>query len=71
MSLDRWLADKALPHGKFPSTIAAIDAPKVGELGVRATGPDSYQRYNGVFKNGVLVRGSKTFHGYGAHLNIL
>ena len=31
----------------------------------RATGPDSYQRDNGVFKNGVLVRGSKTFHSSG------
>ena len=52
-----------------PSTIAAIDAPKLGELGVRATGPYSYQRYNGVFKDGVLVRGSNTFHGYEDHLN--
>ena len=71
LSLDRWLADEAPNHGKFPGTIAAIDAPKVGELGVRATGPDSYQRYNGVFKDGVLVRGSKTIHGYEAHLNDL
>ena len=43
----------------------------MGELGVRTTGPDSYQRYNGVFKDGVLVRGSKTIHGYEAHLNDL
>ena len=60
LSLDCWLTDEASNHGKFPGTIAASDAPKGGELGVRTTGSDSYQRYNGVIKDGVLVRGSKT-----------
>ena len=67
--LDRWLADEAPYHGKFPDTIAPTDAPQVRELRGRATGPDSYQRNNGVFKDGVLVRGSKTFHGYGDYLD--
>lgn len=69
VALDHWLADEAAYHGKFPGTIAATDAPQVWELRGRAAGLDSYQRYNGVFKDGVLVRGSKTFHGYGPYLD--
>ena len=68
-TLDHWLADEAAYHGKFPSTLAATDAPQVWEVRGRGAGPDSYQRFNGVFQNGVLVRGSKTFHGYGPYLD--
>jgi len=67
--LDRWLADEAAYHGKFPGTVAATDAPQVWEVRGRGAGSGSYQRYNGVFQNGVLVRGSKTFHGYGPYLD--
>lgn len=69
VSLDHWLADEAAYHGKFPGTIAATDTPQVWEVRGRGTAPDSYQRFNGVFQNGVLVRGSKTFHGYGPYLD--
>ena len=46
------LADEAAYHGRFPGKVAPTDAPQVWEVHGRATGPDSYQRYNGVFKNG-------------------
>lgn len=59
------LTDEAAYHGRFPGKVAPTDAPQVWEVRGRATKPDSYQRDNGVFKNGVLVRGSKTFHSSG------
>ena len=58
------LADETIYNGKIPTTVTNSDMPQVWELDGKA-GAGSYQRYNGIFKNGVLMKGYKTFHGYG------
>ena len=47
------------------STIKDTDKPQIWEKRGDNKG-EWYQRYNGIFKDGFLVKGSKTFKGYGS-----
>ena len=58
------VVNETIYGGKFPTTVTNSDEPQIWEMDGKA-GAASYQRYNGIFKNGVLVKGYKTFHGYG------
>lgn len=46
------------------TTIKDTDKPQIWEVRGYNNG-EWYQRYNGIFKDGILVNGSKTFKGYG------
>ena len=58
------LADESVYHGKFPTTVTNSGKPEVWQMKGSA-GPDSYERYNGIFKGGKLIKGNKIIHGYG------
>lgn len=57
--------DEKTYNGHFPSTIKDSWEPQIWELKGKGFTKDSYQRFNGLFKNGELKWGEKTFHGYG------
>lgn len=59
-----FIADEAQYNGNFPSTIKDTDAPQIWQV-KGENDAQWYQRYNGIFKDGILVKGSKTFKGYG------
>lgn len=58
-----FIADEAQYKGNFPSTIKDTDAPQIWQV-KGENDAQWYQRYNGIFKDGILVKGSKTFKGY-------
>ena len=59
-----FMVDEAKYKGSFPTTIKDTDEPQIWEVKGYNNG-EWYQRYNGIFKNGILIKGSKTFKGYG------
>ncbi|MEO7043727.1 MAG: hypothetical protein ABI091_00365 [Ferruginibacter sp.] len=59
------LADETSYKGKFPTEVLNQDGPQIWEIRGMGKTSDSYQRFNGIFKDGYLISGSKTFHGYG------
>jgi len=58
-----FMVNEASYKSSFPSTIKDTDDPQIWELKGSNNG-QSYQRYNGIFKDGILIKGSKTFKGY-------
>lgn len=63
------LSDEAAYEGKFPESPSANNAPQIFQITGNGLDIDSYERDNGIFANGTLVKGSKRFHGYGAYRN--
>lgn len=59
------LADETSYKGKFPTEVLNQDEPQIWEIRGMGKTSDSYQRFNGIFKDGYLISGSKTFDGYG------
>ena len=64
------LADEAAYGGRFPTAPTARDTPQIWQVaGGPGTAAGAYVRYNGRAPQGVLVRGTKTFHGYSPFLD--
>jgi hypothetical protein len=63
------VADEANDHGEFPSELTDTAEPQVVEVRGQGTAADSYLRCNGVFREGILVQGYKTYHGYSDFLD--
>lgn len=60
------LADESVYKGNFPTTVTNSGKPQVWQMKGSA-GSDSYERYNGIFKDGRLIKGNKVIHGYGPY----
>jgi hypothetical protein len=63
------MAAESAYGGKFPNELASGDAPQIWEIRGKGRTADSYLRCNGVFRDGMLLKGYKTYHGYGEFLD--
>lgn len=60
------LTDESVYKSNFPTTVTNSGKPQVWQMKGSA-GPGSYERYNGIFKDGRLIKGNKVIHGYGPY----
>ena len=63
------MADESTYASKFPTELASGDAPQIWEVRGKGRTADSFLRCNGVFRDGMLLKGCKTYHGYGDFLD--
>lgn len=64
------LADEAAYGGRFPAAPTASATPQIWQVaGGPGTAAGAYVRYNGLAVRGVLLRGTKTFHGFSPFLD--
>lgn len=59
-----FMVNEAKYKGNFSTIINDTSEPQIWEVKGYNKG-EWYQRYNGIFKDGILIKGSKTFKGYG------
>jgi hypothetical protein len=59
-----FMVNEAKYKGNFSTIINDTSEPQIWEVKGYNNG-EWYQRYNGIFKDGILIKGSKTFKGYG------
>jgi len=59
-----FMVNEAKYKGNFSTIINDTSEPQIWEVKGYNNG-EWYQRYNGIFNDGILIKGSKTFKGYG------
>jgi hypothetical protein len=63
------MADEASYHGKFPTELTDTSEPQIVEVRGQGATADSFLRCNGIFKEGILIKGYKTYSGYSDFLD--